>query len=101
MNPSHYGPFKYVPMNRQPPLQWPDGKRVALWINPNVEFFGLNDAMPGTVNERVAKEHAKVPNVRNWSLRDYGNRVGISRLMEVLSRFGIRAGRWRSPCIRL
>ena len=91
MKPSRYGPFKYVPITKRPKLEWPDGKRLAFWINPNVEFFGLDDVMPGVVNERVAREHAKVPNVRNWSLRDYGNRVGVWRLMEVLSRYGVRA----------
>jgi hypothetical protein len=29
--------------------------------------------------------------VRNWAVRDYGNRVGIWRIMEVLTRYGIRA----------
>ncbi|MGH8765382.1 MAG: polysaccharide deacetylase family protein [Burkholderiales bacterium] len=90
MKPSRYGPFKYVPASGRPKLEWPGGARVALWINPNVEFFGLDDVMPGTVNERVAREHAKVPNVRNWSLRDYGNRVGFWRLLEVLTRYGFR-----------
>lgn len=91
MKPSRYGPFRYVPITQRPKLEWPGGARVALWVNPNVEFFGLDDVMPGNVNERVAREHARVPNVRNWSLRDYGNRVGVWRLMEVLSRYGIRA----------
>jgi peptidoglycan/xylan/chitin deacetylase (PgdA/CDA1 family) len=91
MNPSRYGPFKYVPITKRPPLKWPEGARVALWVNPNVEFFALDDVMPGNVNERVAREHARVPNVRNWSLRDYGNRVGFWRLLEVLGRYGIRA----------
>ncbi len=91
MKPGRYGPFKYVPIPKRPKLEWPDGARLALWVNPNVEFFGLDDVMPGNVNERVAREHARVPNVRNWSVRDYGNRVGIWRLMEVLSRYGIRA----------
>ena len=91
MKPSRYGPFKYVPIIRRPKLEWPNGARVALWINPNVEFFALDDVMPGNVNERVARELARVPNVRNWSLRDYGNRVGIWRLMDVLKRHGIRA----------
>src|SRR5215471_10324293 len=36
-------------------------------------------------------EHAKIPNVRNWAVRDYGNRVGVWRIMEVLTRYGIRA----------
>lgn len=91
MTPRRYGPFRYVPIHRRPPLKWPGDARVALWVNPNIEFFSLDDVMPGNVNERVAREHAKVPNVRNWSLRDYGNRVGVWRLMEVLSRHGIRA----------
>ena len=91
MKPARYGPFKYIPITRRPKLAWPNGARVALWVNPNVEFFGLDDVMPGNVNERVSAEHARVPNVRNWALRDYGNRVGVWRLMDVLSRFGIRA----------
>jgi peptidoglycan/xylan/chitin deacetylase (PgdA/CDA1 family) len=78
-------------MKERPRLTWPDGARVALWINPNIEFFGLDDVLPGNVNERVTREHAKIPNVRSWSVRDYGNRVGIWRLMEVLSRYDIRA----------
>lgn len=91
MTPRRYGPFPYVPIHRRPRLEWPNGARVALWVNPNIEFFALDDVMPGNVNERVARDHAKVPNVRNWSLRDYGNRVGVWRLMDVLSRHGIRA----------
>jgi len=91
MKPARYGPFKYSPIVKRPALQWPGGARVALWVNPNVEFFGLDDVLPGNMNERVAREHARVPNVRNWSLRDYGNRVGAWRVMEVLKRFGVRA----------
>lgn len=91
MQPRRYGPFPYVPAHRRPPLRWPGGKRLALWVNPNIEFFRLDDVMPGNVNERVAREHAKVPNVRNWSVRDYGNRVGVWRIMKVLERYGIRA----------
>jgi peptidoglycan/xylan/chitin deacetylase (PgdA/CDA1 family) len=91
VKPARYGPFRYVPAPRRPRLEWPGGARVALWVNPNVEFFGLDDAMPGNVNERVARAEARVPNVRNWSVRDYGNRVGIWRLMEVLERHGVRA----------
>ena len=91
MQPRRYGPFPYVPIHKRAPLRWPNGARLALWVNPNIEFFRLDDVMPGTVNERVAREHAKVPNVRNWSLRDYGNRVGVWRIMKVLERYGVRA----------
>ncbi len=91
MQPRRSGPFKYWPITRRPPFALPDGARVALWVNPNIEFFALDDVMPGNLNERVAREHARIPNVRNWSLRDYGGRVGVWRLMRVLSRYGIRA----------
>src|SRR5215218_8923093 len=91
MIPRRYGPLAYLPITRRPKLTWPDGARVALWVNPNIEFFGLDDVMPGNQNDRVPREHAKIPNVRNWAVRDYGNRVGIWRIMEVLTRHGIRA----------
>jgi peptidoglycan/xylan/chitin deacetylase (PgdA/CDA1 family) len=64
---------------------------LALWVNPNIEFFGLDDVTPGNLNERVPREHARIPNVRIWAVRDYGNPVGIWRIMEVLTRYGIRA----------
>ena len=31
MEPSHYGPFPYTPINRRPKLSWPNGARVAVW----------------------------------------------------------------------
>jgi allantoinase len=89
--PGRYGPFPYSSITKRPKLTWPNGARLALWVNPNIEFFGLDDVMPGVVNERVPREQARIPNVRNWSLRDYGNRVGVWRLIETLARHGIRA----------
>ena len=54
-------------ITRRPRLTWPGDARVALWIDPNIEFFGLDDVMPGNLNERVPREHAKTPNVRDWA----------------------------------
>jgi hypothetical protein len=65
--PLRYGPLAYVPIHRRLPLTWPNGARVALWVNPNVEFFGLDDVMPSNLNDRVPREQAKIPNVRNWA----------------------------------
>jgi peptidoglycan/xylan/chitin deacetylase (PgdA/CDA1 family) len=90
MQPAAYGPFPYLPIVDRTRFKWPGGARLALWVIPNIEFFRLDDVMPGTNNERVAREHARIPNMRNWSLRDYGNRVGVWRFMDMLSRHGIR-----------
>ena len=89
MKPQDYGPFAYVPINRRPKLTWPNGARVALWVIPNIEFFSLKDAIPAHASQKASD--STVPGVRQWGQRDYGNRIGIFRLMEVLEKHGIRA----------
>ena len=84
MKPSPYGPFPYSAIIRRPPVHWPDGARVALWVIPNIEFFSLEERPGGS-------GAGKIPDIPLWSSRDYGSRVGVFRLMEVLDRHGIRA----------
>jgi allantoinase len=84
MKPAPYGPFPYSPIIKRPRLEWPNGARVALWVIPNIEFFSLEDRIPGAGG-------SDGPDIPNWSLRDYGNRIGVFRLMKVLDRHGIRA----------
>ncbi|HWN49214.1 MAG TPA: polysaccharide deacetylase family protein [Xanthobacteraceae bacterium] len=84
MKPRAYGPFPYSPIIRRPKLTWPNGARVALWVIPNIEYFSLEER-PGGYGGT-----GKIPDVVMWSERDYGNRVGVWRLMEVLDRYGIR-----------
>ncbi len=82
MQPSRTGPFKYVPITRRPKLEWPNNARVALWVIPNVETFPLNEPVPGGLG--------KVPDVYHWAAREYGARVGVYRIMEVLERHGMK-----------
>ncbi|PPR09492.1 MAG: hypothetical protein CFH41_02522 [Alphaproteobacteria bacterium MarineAlpha11_Bin1] len=82
MEPGRYGPFSYKPINRRPKVVWPDGNHIALWIVPNIETFPLNEPIPGGTGI--------TPDVINWASRDYGARVGIFRIMEVMDRHGIR-----------
>ena len=84
MKPRSYGPFPYSPIIRRPRLEWPGGAHVALWIIPNIEYFSLKER-PGGYGV------GKVPDVGMWSERDYGNRVGVFRIMDVLDRYDMRA----------
>ncbi len=73
-------PFPFFPYRAivdGPRIAWPDGARVAVWVIPNIEHFHI-EAGPDA------------PDIRNHSRRDYGNRVGVWRLMEVLAKHGIR-----------
>jgi allantoinase len=85
MDPRAYGPFDYSPIIDRPRLEWPGGARVALWIIPNIEFFSLNESVPPQ-----AGGGGKVPDVPTWATRDYGNRVGVFRMMKVMDRYGMR-----------
>jgi allantoinase len=86
MTPGRYGPFPYSPIIHRPRLSWPDGARVALWVIPNIEFFALDERVPVS----AGGGGGKLPDVPAWSIRDYGNRIGVFRLMKVLDRYGIR-----------
>lgn len=87
MEPRDYGPFPYTPITQRPKITWPGGARLAVWVIPNIEFFSLKDALSGHPFEGKGP----VPGVRAWSQRDYGNRVGIWRIMDVLQKHGVRA----------
>ena len=83
MKPRPTGPFPYTASIDRPKLSLPGGARLALWVVPNIEFFPLDD--------KVFFGAGFTPDVLAWSTRDYGGRVGIFRIMEVLDRYKIRA----------
>ena len=82
MKPQRTGPFPYSPIVHRPKLVWPKNARVALWVIPNIEVFALN--------ESVRKGVGKIPDVPSYCVRDYGARIGVWRIIEVLQHFGIR-----------
>jgi peptidoglycan/xylan/chitin deacetylase (PgdA/CDA1 family) len=84
--PQAHGRFDYSPIVDRPPLRWPNGARVALWVIPNIEHFRF-DRRSTSISEATA---ALSPDVLNYSWRDYGVRVGIWRMMEIMQRYGVR-----------
>ncbi len=80
-------PFAYSPITERSAIRWPRGARVAAYVGLNVEHF-LSDRpstsiWPGTAD--------LVPDPLNYGWRDYGPRVGIWRIADILDRHGIRA----------
>ena len=78
--------FPYSPIIDRKPLKWPNGARVAIWVIPNIEHFLFD--RPSTSITAVTTQF--VPDVLNYSWRDYGVRVGIWRLMEVMEKHGVK-----------
>jgi peptidoglycan/xylan/chitin deacetylase (PgdA/CDA1 family) len=73
----YHGLFDYSPIVDRPPLKWPTGAPVAVWVVPNIEHYEL---------EMIGRK----ADVRNTSHRDYGNRVGIWRMMDAMQAVGVR-----------
>ena len=64
------------------PVTWPNGARVALWVTPILQWFPLN--MAGKPFRAPGGLTMPYPDYRNYTQRDYGNRVGIFRILDVL-----------------
>lgn len=70
-------------------VSWPGGARIALWVTPALQWFPLDQK--GQPFKPVGSLQTAYPDLRHYTLRDYGNRVGIYRIMKALDRHGIRA----------
>jgi allantoinase len=76
--------YDYSPIIRRVPLKWPNAARIALMVAPNIEFFHIDKPIPGAASSQL-------PDITGYTLRDYGSRVGVFRMMEVLDNHRIRA----------
>jgi len=77
----------------RPSLVWPGGKRVALTIMVCAEYYELQPPDDAFIPPNVPGGfgRAPYPDVRAFSQREYGNRVGICRVMDALDKHHIRA----------
>lgn len=81
-----HGRYDYSPIIERPQYDWPDGKRLACYIGLNIENFSFGEGLGHTPTNPGAQ-----PDVRNFSWRDYGLRVGIWRIFDLLDEFGLPA----------
>jgi peptidoglycan/xylan/chitin deacetylase (PgdA/CDA1 family) len=64
-------------------VSWPQGKRLAVWVNLSLQFYPLNQrGVPFKVPNGMTMPY---PDLRHFSLRDYGNRVGVFRVLKAFA----------------
>jgi allantoinase len=81
--------YKWSMLDDRPPIQWPNGKKLALWINISLQFFPLNQQnKPFPVPGGMTMPY---PDLRHYTLRDYGNRIGIYRFFDALDQYGMQS----------
>ena len=81
--------YAWTMLEQRSALNWPVGKSLALWINVSVEHFPLNPDSAGF--KAPGNMTMPYPDLRHYTLRDYGNRVGIFRILEALERHDLEA----------
>src|SRR5881227_3940624 len=70
------------------PFTWPGNKTLAVWIAPNVEVWHFDSPVGQQVTPNTAN---RVPDVVNYAWREYGIRVGLWRIADVLDAAGVKA----------
>jgi peptidoglycan/xylan/chitin deacetylase (PgdA/CDA1 family) len=77
--PSH-DRYDYSPIVSRPDYDWPGGKRLAVYIALNLEHFAFGEGLGAEL--APGGPH---PDVLNYAWRDYGNRVGAWRLLDLFN----------------
>jgi allantoinase len=74
--------FPYRPIIRRPDFSWPGGRRLAIHICLSLEHFAYGEGLGISYSPGIPH-----PNTYNWGWREYGNRVGVWRLIELFDHF--------------
>ena len=81
----HHERYDYVPITKRGNYDWPEGKRLAIYLGINHEVFSFGEGL----GAELAPSQTS-PDVMNYAWRDYGNRVGAWRFMEIFDRLELR-----------
>ena len=87
MDHDHY-PFRTLV--DAPSMQWPGKARIAMTVTLMLDYWEVDPPQDASPDPRVVSPLGKFhPDWLTWSQREYGNRVGIFRLLRVLDQFGL------------
>lgn len=79
-----HGRYDFSPLPRRAAGTWPNGARLAFYVALNLEQYAFGE---GLVEDLVPP--LGQPDVMNFSWRDWGNRVGAWRLLEMFREIGL------------
>ena len=86
MDMNYHGRYGFSALADRPAYDWPGGKRLAVCLCNNIEWFSF---MTGLGSDHTVPGAAQT--TRNYAWRDYGNRVGIWYLFDLLDELGLPA----------
>ncbi|UFN51063.1 polysaccharide deacetylase family protein [Roseomonas sp. OT10] len=85
----HHDRHDYHPWNERQRWTWPNGARLAVYLGVNLEHFAFGEGLGAELAPGAASGAGPHPDVLNHAWRDYGNRVGAWRVLEVLEELSL------------
>ena len=82
----HHHRFDYAPITARPDFSWPQGRGLAVYLGINLEHFAFGEGLGAELAPGGPQ-----PDVLNYTWRDYGNRVGAWRLLDMLGALDLPA----------
>lgn len=86
MDIKYHDRYAFNALPDRPLYDWPGGKRLAVCLCNNIEWFSF---MTGLGSDHTQPGAAQT--TRNYAWRDYGNRVGLWYLFDLLDELGLPA----------
>jgi allantoinase len=79
--------YAYSAITRRKDYDWPEGRRLAVYVGFNIEHFEFGAGLGARLGPQCPE-----PDVLNYSWRDYGNRVGVWRCLELFETLKVPVG---------
>jgi peptidoglycan/xylan/chitin deacetylase (PgdA/CDA1 family) len=79
--------FDYSAIIHRPFYRWPNGAGLAVYIGFNIEHFAFGEGLGAKLGPACPE-----PDVLNYAWREYGNRVGAWRCLELFGTLAVPTG---------
>ena len=80
--------YEWSNMHDRAPVSWPGQKSVAVWICVSLEWFPITPVGPFKAPGHMITPY---PDFRHYTVRDYGNRIGVWRMLDAFKAVGVKA----------
>ena len=79
--------YPFAPLPARPPFSLPGGERIAFYVLLHLEYWELLPSEDAYRDPRFKNEFGNFfPEYRVWTYREYGARVGVFRILDILAR---------------
>jgi allantoinase len=83
----HHDRFDYSAIAQRADYRWPNGSRLAVYLGFNLEHFAFGDGLGAALGPLSPQ-----PDVLNFAWREYGNRVGAWRCLDLFDSLSMPVG---------